>query len=70
MKIMKEFMFEFAEPATIMINNIIQSAEWSSQWVVEQTIDCPSSYEAGLFATGEIRQNIKFSVFGVCFWQK
>ena len=38
MKIMKEFMFEFAEPATIMINNIIHSAEWPRQWVVEQTI--------------------------------
>ena len=38
MKIMKEFMFEFAEPATIMINKVIRSAEWPRQWVVEQTI--------------------------------
>ena len=27
------------------------------------TINCPSKEQAGLFATGEIRQNIKFAAF-------
>ena len=30
----------------------------------EYVVYCPSSYHAGLFATGEIRQKIKF----VSFW--
>ena len=28
-----------------------------------QSLNCPSSYQPGLFATGEIRQNIKFAAF-------
>ena len=38
MKVMKEYIYEYAEPATKIFNNIIQSSEWPRQWVVEQTV--------------------------------
>ena len=37
-KIIKQFPHEYAEPASIIFNKMIQSAQWPSQWVVEQTI--------------------------------
>jgi hypothetical protein len=33
-------------------------------------INCPSTDQAGLFATGEIRQNIKFTAFWCVFLTK
>ena len=35
-----------------------------------QLLDCPSRNQAGIFATGEIRQNIKFAAFLVCVFDK
>ena len=33
-------------------------------------LDCPSRNQAGLFATGEIRQNVKFAAFWCVFLTK
>ena len=38
MIIIKQFLFEYASPATLLFNKIIQSSEWPAQWKVEQTI--------------------------------
>ena len=35
-----------------------------------EKIDCPSSNQAGVFATGEIRRNIKFAAFWCVFLTK
>jgi len=37
-QLMKRYTYKYAEPATIIFNKIIKSAEWPRQWVVEQTI--------------------------------
>ena len=37
-KLIQEFTYEYAKPATIIFNKIIQSALWPSQWKVEETI--------------------------------
>ena len=33
-------------------------------------LNCPSRNQAGICATGEIRQNIKFAAFWCVFWTK
>ena len=38
MKVMTEFMYDFAGPSSKIFNKIIQSAQWPRQWVVEKTI--------------------------------
>ena len=35
-----------------------------------QSVDCPSGNQAGLFATGEISQNLKFGAFWCVFLTK
>ena len=37
-QIMKQFTFEYAKPAAMMINKIIQTSQWPGHWKVEQTI--------------------------------
>ena len=37
-KLIQEFTYEFAKPATRIFNEIIQSAQWPSQWKVEETV--------------------------------
>ena len=37
-KIIKQFTFEYAKPAAMLFNKIIQSSQWPSHWKVEQTI--------------------------------
>ena len=34
----KQFTFEYAKPAAMMIDKIIQKSQWPSHWKVEQTI--------------------------------
>ena len=38
MQIMKEYTYEYAQPASIIFNEIIKSAAWPRQWLVEQSI--------------------------------
>ena len=38
MKIIKQYTFEYAQPACMIFNRIIQSADWPRQWTVEQAI--------------------------------
>ena len=38
MQIIKQFTFEYARPATVIWNKIIQSSHWPDQWKVEPTI--------------------------------
>ena len=33
-----EFAYEYAKPATIMYNKIIQTCDWPTQWKVEQAV--------------------------------
>ena len=38
MPVLKQFMFEYAKPASVIFNKILQSSLWPDQWKVEQTI--------------------------------
>ena len=61
----KEKLFNFIQNEKYRHQENIEtySITWFSQQQ-QKSLDCHSSYQAGLFATGEIRQNIKF----VSFW--
>ena len=37
-KIISEFSYDYAKPATLMFNKIIQSCNWPDQWKMEQAI--------------------------------
>ena len=42
--------------------------KWA-EWKLNQ-VDCPSRNQAGIIATGEIRQNVKFAAFWCVFLTK
>ena len=37
-KLIQEFTYEFAKPATYIFNEIIKTSTWPTQWKVEETI--------------------------------
>ena len=62
-----------AKNSCCMHDNIIQETRRKLKHIKERiarTLYCPSRNQAGVFATGEIRQNIKFADFWCVFLTK